>query len=100
MLTKPLGSTEDRTTPPGSICPSPAEEGRKARVTRSFMEALFTSLRNDTQAVKKDLLVDLREVQQNLEEIGDRVYAVEDREPEHEWEVEWLRGSAVVGPTH
>ncbi|KAJ1080468.1 hypothetical protein NDU88_000667 [Pleurodeles waltl] len=84
MLTKPTGPLEDRKPLPRGLCPSQAEEGQ---VTRSLMGAHFASLRDDIQAVKKDLLADLQEVQRNLEEFGDRVSAVEDHKAECEGEL-------------
>ncbi|KAJ1162371.1 hypothetical protein NDU88_002839 [Pleurodeles waltl] len=44
------------------------------------METLFSSLRDDIQVVKRDLSADLKEVRRNLEEIGNRISAMEDRE--------------------
>ncbi|KAJ1208549.1 hypothetical protein NDU88_003933 [Pleurodeles waltl] len=52
------------------------------------MEALFTSLINDLQVVKKDLSADLREVRRNMEELGDRVSVVKDRESRPDKKVE------------
>ncbi|KAJ1160402.1 hypothetical protein NDU88_000904 [Pleurodeles waltl] len=86
MHTKPMGPLEDGKPPPRGPCPSLANKGQEGPVTRSFMEVLFTSLHNNIQTVKKDLSVDLREVQRNLEEIGDRVSAIEYREAGREGE--------------
>ncbi|KAJ1104242.1 hypothetical protein NDU88_001654 [Pleurodeles waltl] len=63
--------------------------GKEGPVARLFLEALFTSLRDDLQVLKKDLSVDMREVRCYLEDIGNRVSAVEVCEARQDEEVQW-----------
>ncbi|KAJ1215610.1 hypothetical protein NDU88_003218 [Pleurodeles waltl] len=46
-------------------------------VVRTFLEALFSSLQEDLQAVKRYLSPDLREVQKDLDEVGERVASLQ-----------------------
>ncbi|KAJ1112913.1 hypothetical protein NDU88_001174 [Pleurodeles waltl] len=77
-------------TTPHEAVPTTVVKDKEGPVTRSFLEALFTSLKEDLQVVKKDLSADLKEVRSNVEELDDRVSAVEDSETGREEEVKWL----------
>ncbi|KAJ1170644.1 hypothetical protein NDU88_002517 [Pleurodeles waltl] len=75
--------------------PPPTAEDQKGPVTRSFMETLFSSLRDDIQTVKTDLSAGLKDMWRNLEELSDKVSAMEDHKAECEEEAEWLHQEAL-----
>ncbi|KAJ1192468.1 hypothetical protein NDU88_001775 [Pleurodeles waltl] len=81
MLTRPAaGKVEADASVTGKHRGEESEENGEAPVTRAFLEGLFTSLRDDTQAVKRDLLQVLKVVRQELEEVGERVATLEEHE--------------------
>ncbi|KAJ1129365.1 hypothetical protein NDU88_007736 [Pleurodeles waltl] len=47
-------------------------------VTQFFLEALFAALRDDLHTVKGELSQDLKDVQKEVEEMGDHVSMLED----------------------
>ncbi|KAJ1106089.1 hypothetical protein NDU88_003492 [Pleurodeles waltl] len=72
MLTKPVRLADDGKFTTQWVVQSPELEDQEGPVRRSFLEALFTSIREDLEVVKKDLSPDLRDVRRNLEEIDNR----------------------------
>ncbi|KAJ1153005.1 hypothetical protein NDU88_005777 [Pleurodeles waltl] len=81
MLTKPAaGNTETDNPGTGKRSEEETDEDTRAPVTRSFLEGLFASLRDDIQGVKRDLSQDLKVVRRELEEVGERVAAQEEHE--------------------
>ncbi|KAJ1113805.1 hypothetical protein NDU88_002046 [Pleurodeles waltl] len=60
-------------------------------VARSFLEALFTSLQEDLQAIKKDLSSDLQEVCRDLDAVGERDAKLERKEDDRNEEIEWVK---------
>ncbi|KAJ1082151.1 hypothetical protein NDU88_002321 [Pleurodeles waltl] len=62
------------------------EEG-ESLITQSFLKGLFTSLREDLLAVKRDLSLDLKEVSHELEEVGERVATQEEHENSQDEEI-------------
>ncbi|KAJ1170867.1 hypothetical protein NDU88_002738 [Pleurodeles waltl] len=89
-LTKPTGTPSDDKLSPCCLDFGLTKEAWERPVTGSFMETLFSSPREDIQALKRDLSVDLKDVRLNLMEIGIRVSAMENSESGHEEEVEQL----------
>ncbi|KAJ1098959.1 hypothetical protein NDU88_004066 [Pleurodeles waltl] len=73
-----------RSTGPSGEVGAPLQESdtpieaadKEGLVTRAFLEALFSSLKEDLQAMKRDLPTDIQEVCRNLEDLSDRVSAV------------------------
>ncbi|KAJ1208437.1 hypothetical protein NDU88_003823 [Pleurodeles waltl] len=64
------------------------DEGKNL-VTRSFMESLFASLQEDLQASKGELAQGLKDIHQDLTEVGNR--ALEDHESGQDEELEKLQ---------
>ncbi|KAJ1185945.1 hypothetical protein NDU88_002731 [Pleurodeles waltl] len=60
----------------GKLREEETDEDSGAPGTRSFLEGLFPSLRDDLQAVKRDLSQDLKVARRELEEVGERVAAL------------------------
>ncbi|KAJ1140753.1 hypothetical protein NDU88_007091 [Pleurodeles waltl] len=63
--------------------------GAEGVVTRFFMEALFMSLKDDLQSIKKELAQGIKA--RTLPKLDDRVLAPEDKETSREEEVAHLR---------
>ncbi|KAJ1215381.1 hypothetical protein NDU88_002990 [Pleurodeles waltl] len=68
-----------------------SEEDGEAPVTGTFHECLLTSLREDLQAVKGHLLQALKEVRQELEDVGERVATLEKQKNRRDEEIEQLQ---------
>ncbi|KAJ1199584.1 hypothetical protein NDU88_003418 [Pleurodeles waltl] len=69
MLTKStMGKAETDLPTPGKPSRMVREEKGEDPVTRVYLEVLFTSMREDLQALKRDLLLDLKEVRRKLGE--------------------------------
>ncbi|KAJ1128761.1 hypothetical protein NDU88_007136 [Pleurodeles waltl] len=78
MLTKPMvGRAEAGLPRSGMPSRQAAKEEGEGPVIPAFFEGLFTSLRDDLQSVKTDLSQDLKEVCQELMEVGERVATLE-----------------------
>ncbi|KAJ1217652.1 hypothetical protein NDU88_005245 [Pleurodeles waltl] len=96
MLTKPAADkVEADNSATGKLREEETEEDNGAPVTRSFLEGLFTSLRDDIQEVKRDLLQDLKVVCQELEEAGERVATLEKHENARGEEIEQLQQEII-----
>ncbi|KAJ1201669.1 hypothetical protein NDU88_005475 [Pleurodeles waltl] len=81
MLTRPsTGKAEANLSTPEKPRRAVMDEYGEGPFTRAFLEGLFTSLREDLQALKRDLLQDLKEVRRELEEVGERVATLEEHE--------------------
>ncbi|KAJ1128629.1 hypothetical protein NDU88_007005 [Pleurodeles waltl] len=95
LLTKPLGSQTTERTPPPSVGTRAAPAKADIPVTRSFLEVLFSSLRDDLQTLKKDLSDNLKEVCHNLDGLGDRVSSLEDQETSIDEKIEQLQQDII-----
>ena len=68
-----------RPAPPApSGDPPPASSSDAEIVIKYFLESLFSSLWEDLKVVKHDLTLDLRDVKDDLMEVGDHVASLED----------------------
>ncbi|KAJ1185124.1 hypothetical protein NDU88_001919 [Pleurodeles waltl] len=66
-------------------------EDEGAPVTRGFLEGIFASLRDNIQAVKRNLSQDLKVMGRELEEVGKRVASLEEHENAKGEEVQQLQ---------
>ncbi|KAJ1173049.1 hypothetical protein NDU88_004891 [Pleurodeles waltl] len=73
----------------------PDGDRREDQVTHPFLEALFASLREDLQMVKRGLSQDLKEVRRIVAETGDRVSTLEDHESNQDEEIEQLQQEVI-----
>ncbi|KAJ1172687.1 hypothetical protein NDU88_004531 [Pleurodeles waltl] len=64
-------------------------------VTRSFLEELFASLKDDLQTVKRELAQDMKTVWKDLKEIRDRVTNLEDSASSRDEELEYLQKDVI-----
>ncbi|KAJ1170002.1 hypothetical protein NDU88_001883 [Pleurodeles waltl] len=88
MLSKPTDiKMGGESSPPEQEWP-PDGNRREDQVIHPFLEALFTSLREDLQVV---LSQDLKEVLHEVTELGDRVSSIEDRETACDEDIELLQ---------
>ncbi|KAJ1114934.1 hypothetical protein NDU88_003164 [Pleurodeles waltl] len=78
MLTKTMKGNTEGDTP--TLTHREGDEDGENPITRSFLEGLFLSLKEDLQAVNRDLSRDLKEVRHELEAVGQRVANVEEHE--------------------
>ncbi|KAJ1180427.1 hypothetical protein NDU88_005648 [Pleurodeles waltl] len=78
--------------PPEAQTEHPETEGP---VTHFFCGTLFTSLKDDLHMVKRELSQDLKVVQKNLAEIGDRVATLEDNASGRDEELENLQQEVI-----
>ncbi|KAJ1104112.1 hypothetical protein NDU88_001527 [Pleurodeles waltl] len=96
MLLKLNGSADDNKAPTQNMDHPLDMWDQEGPMTRSFLEALFTSIWEDLQAIKKDLSADLREVRQNLEEVGDRLSTLEDCKSGWDEVLEWVQQEVLL----
>ncbi|KAJ1210176.1 hypothetical protein NDU88_005544 [Pleurodeles waltl] len=68
MLIKPTTCKAEAVTP--AMERHECDEEGGSPIMRSFLEGLFTSLREDLQAVKRDLSQDSKGVRHELEDVG------------------------------
>ncbi|KAJ1101417.1 hypothetical protein NDU88_006485 [Pleurodeles waltl] len=64
-------------------------------ITQTILEGLFTSMREDLKAVKRNLLHDLEEVHLELEEVGERVAILEEHETSRDGEIVLLQQEII-----
>ncbi|KAJ1146299.1 hypothetical protein NDU88_012577 [Pleurodeles waltl] len=96
MLTKPAAGKVKADNPvTGKLREEETEEDNGAPVTRSFLEGLFTSLRDDIQRVKRDLSPDLKVVRRELEEVSKRMATLEEHENARGEEIEQLQQEII-----
>ncbi|KAJ1099151.1 hypothetical protein NDU88_004255 [Pleurodeles waltl] len=91
MLTKPTTSKAEAVTMEWH---ERDKEG-VSPITQSFLEGLFTSLNEDLQEVKRDLLRDLKAVRHDLEEVGERVATLEEHENSQDEEIVHLQQEVI-----
>ncbi|KAJ1176552.1 hypothetical protein NDU88_001826 [Pleurodeles waltl] len=60
-------------------------------MTRAFLESLFFSLRDHLQGVKIDLLADMRDKRHDLDDVGEWITSLEDRDDASSEELERLQ---------
>ncbi|KAJ1139596.1 hypothetical protein NDU88_005965 [Pleurodeles waltl] len=76
MFAKAAGKKADRTEKEGSATPDATLEV-DVRVTRLFLENLFTTLRDDIEALKQELAADVKDGRCNMGETEQRVDSLE-----------------------
>ncbi|KAJ1188427.1 hypothetical protein NDU88_005188 [Pleurodeles waltl] len=76
MFAKPAGKKADCTEKEGQLIPD-ATLDIDAPVTRSFLENLFTTLRDDIAALKQELAADVKDMRHNMGEMEQRVDSLE-----------------------
>ncbi|KAJ1219070.1 hypothetical protein NDU88_006641 [Pleurodeles waltl] len=92
MLTKlAAGKMEAAKPGTGKLREEETDEDTGVPITRSFLEGLFALLRDDIQAMKRDVSQDLKVVRQDFEEVGESVATLEEHEKSRGEEIEQLQ---------
>ncbi|KAJ1187921.1 hypothetical protein NDU88_004686 [Pleurodeles waltl] len=73
----------------------PERDKAEGPVTRSFLEAIFVSIKDNLQTVKRGLSQDLKSVHKDLAEIGDRVSTSEDNVTSRDEELKQLQQELI-----
>ncbi|KAJ1125445.1 hypothetical protein NDU88_003877 [Pleurodeles waltl] len=88
MLRRHLGGSDGDSTP---ISEPDRVPEMNSQSMQAFLESLPSSICDDLQAVKKDLSADLRDIRRKLDNVGQRVSALEDKDDSRSDETERLQ---------
>lgn len=95
LLKTPKPGSSDSQTP--SLHSGTAEtEGAETPITRAFMESLFSSLRNDFLSLKEEVAGEVREIRRDVEDLGERVEAIESQDQARGEEIHQLQQEIII----
>lgn len=66
-------------------------DSAEAPVTRALMESMFAALRDDLQTVKHELTTEIKDIRKDVDEVGERVATLENKEVARDTELEALQ---------
>lgn len=67
------------TAAPETAAPMPSANSNDEPITKAFLESLFLTLREDLQSVRNYLTAEIKEIRRDVDDVGDRVAALEEK---------------------
>lgn len=70
-------------------------DSAEAPVTQALMESMFAALRDDLQTVKHELTTEIKDIRKDVDEVGERVATLENKEVARDTELEALQQEVI-----